>query len=272
MTSHLRTLVCQQSLPHIQFIHPIMVEAIKLGRYRLSTAEESTTAVGNSCQALLAPFTTPGYRQYRSTSPERQPFSYTQLQSCGALMPTMTGLVHAAPKPRERQQVCRRVEMGLKRGRGAKRGDVDDGIVVEQAAQRSEQIPEIGARERIAEAIGESQQPASVAQKTEQRLNLLRHEERGRMGHPAFSPGVIPAGGRRNDDQPGLAQRLRQRSLIQGHAGATQSAEPLGQPGEVGVHLARRIARLAPVGLAVRGIEHDCMAGERRNYVRGLIG
>ena len=43
-------------------------------------------------QGLLAPFTTPGYRQYRSTSPERQPFSYTQLQSCGALMPTMTGL------------------------------------------------------------------------------------------------------------------------------------------------------------------------------------
>jgi len=43
-------------------------------------------------QGLLAPFTTPGYRQYRSTSPERQPFSYTQLQSCGALAPTMTGL------------------------------------------------------------------------------------------------------------------------------------------------------------------------------------
>ncbi|MBI5386443.1 MAG: hypothetical protein HZA90_17365 [Verrucomicrobia bacterium] len=43
-------------------------------------------------QALLAPFTTPGYRQFKTLSYEKQPFSYTELQSIGALQPTLTGL------------------------------------------------------------------------------------------------------------------------------------------------------------------------------------
>jgi len=43
-------------------------------------------------QALLAPFLTPGYQQYFSRSYEKQPFSYKELQTVGALIPNFDGL------------------------------------------------------------------------------------------------------------------------------------------------------------------------------------
>ena len=42
-------------------------------------------------RVLLAPFTAPGYHQYERTSYEKQPFSYTELQSCGALNKSSSG-------------------------------------------------------------------------------------------------------------------------------------------------------------------------------------
>ena len=47
-------------------------------------------------QALLAPFTTPGYRQYKTMTGEKLPLSYTQLQSMGALSPNVPGLSRLA--------------------------------------------------------------------------------------------------------------------------------------------------------------------------------
>ncbi len=44
-------------------------------------------------QTLLAPFTTPAYQQYRTKSYEKQPLSYTELASIGALTPTRSGLL-----------------------------------------------------------------------------------------------------------------------------------------------------------------------------------
>ena len=71
---------------------------------------------------------------------------------------------------------------GLRNVLRTKRRDVDDRIVVQETAQRSEEIAEIGAGERVAEAIGEGQQPSAGVQKPEQRLDFLRAEERGRIG------------------------------------------------------------------------------------------
>ena len=49
---------------------------------------------------------------------------------------------------------------------------------------------------------------------------------------------------------------------MHGDTGATQAAESLSQPGEIAMHLAGGVARLAPIRLAVRGIEQDRVAGE----------
>ena len=47
-------------------------------------------------QALLAPFTTPGYRQLQGLTSERQPISYTGLLNAGALTPGVRGLQRLA--------------------------------------------------------------------------------------------------------------------------------------------------------------------------------
>jgi hypothetical protein len=55
-------------------------------------AELKKKAQDPEIQGLLTPFTTPGYQQIKTRSYEKQAFSYSQLQSSGALSPTDYGL------------------------------------------------------------------------------------------------------------------------------------------------------------------------------------
>jgi hypothetical protein len=145
---------------------------------------------------------------------------------------------------------------------GPEGGDVDDGVVIEDASQRSEQIAQVGLGKRIAKSVGKRQEPAALTQKIEDIVNLSCGEKRLWLGYPTLPSRIIAAGWRRDYEQLGLGKKLGQWFFVGGGARATQAAQCLHHAGKVGMHLARREAGLGPVGLSVRCIKQDCLTAE----------
>ena len=135
------------------------------------------------------------------------------------------------------------------------RPSINHGIIVQPATQRSEHIAEIGLREGITKAISKCEQAATGLKEVENGLYLLLREERPGIAAPAFTPDIVTARGRGQDEQFRFRQMLRERFALSGAALKSEPAKHFCQPSEVGVHFPRRESRLCPVRLTMIGIK-----------------
>jgi len=82
---------------------------------------------------------------------------------------------------------------------------INDGVIVQQATEWSDELAQVALRKRISEAVGETQKAASVMEIADDRANLLGFEQCLGIAMPTFIVGVVRSGRRRNDEKPWTA-------------------------------------------------------------------